>query len=383
MIKKILVVDDSALMRRVLSGIIESDERFVLADSANNGLEAYDYIVTSPKKYDLIILDINMPKMNGIQFMENLHKLGIHIPILIVSTIAKEGAAETIRCLELGAFDFVTKPDSFFETKSHEFSERIIGLMCAALKMDGKSSERSDILSRRQSSLQTEDKPNKPDEKKVFGGPMSYIQLDKFNKKPFVKKGANAKKIIAIASSTGGPKALQMVIPKLPANIAAPVVLVQHMPAGFTGTLASRLNEMSAINVKEAEEGDVLKPGNVYIAKGGSHMQVVKRGRDFVIALNDEPPRNSLKPCADIMYESLENLDLDEITCVVLTGMGSDGTRGIGKISAGKNIYVIAQDELSSTVYGMPRMVMEAGLTDEVVPLNFIADAITKNVGVL
>ena len=161
------------------------------------------------------------------------------------------------------------------------------------------------------------------------------------------------------------------------------MVLVQHMPKGFTNSLAQRLNEMSKINVKEAADGDVLKKGWVYIAPGGTQMRINKHGNDYVIVITDEPARGGLKPCADIMYESLLDSSFDEITCVVLTGMGADGTVGIGQLGEKNTIYVISQDAASSVVYGMPKAVAEAKLSDEVKPLEEIAAAIIKNVGVL
>ena len=387
MIKKILAIDDSALMRRVLSDIIASDERFVLEDSAVNGLEAYDMIVSDQSKYDLIILDINMPRMNGIELLEKLAAKGIRIPTLVVSTIAKEGADETIRCLELGAFDFLTKPGSFMETKSERFRDRLLSLMAAGLSLP--DSAVKELPSRRSheheaSKEATESAtPVTPSagNAKVLGGPMSYTNINVFNRKPHTAVAKNANRLVAIASSTGGPKALQQVLPLLPPNLAAPVVLVQHMPESFTGSLATRMNEISKINVKEAENGDILKKGWVYIAKGGRHLRIEKKGSDYVLVFDNSPARNGLRPCADIMYESIKELDFDEITCVVLTGMGSDGTRGIGALSEVKNTYVIAQDEASSTVYGMPRMIKEAGISDEILPLGEIAEAIVRTVG--
>ena len=169
----------------------------------------------------------------------------------------------------------------------------------------------------------------------------------------------------------------------LPGNLDAGVVLVQHMPAGFTASLAARLNEMSAINVKEAADGDVIKKGWVYIAPGGKHIRVKKKGSDCAIALSDEAPIEGLRPCANIMYESLAECNYDEITCVVLTGMGADGTNGIKALSRSrKNLYVISQDEETCVVYGMPKAIANTGLVNEVVPLNRVAEAITKNVGV-
>ena len=190
-------------------------------------------------------------------------------------------------------------------------------------------------------------------------------------------------KVVALACSTGGPKSLQQVIPMLPKNLDAGVVLVQHMPAGFTASLAARLNEISDIKVKEGAEGDVIQKGCVYIAPGGKHIRVVRKGTDYVLKLSEEPPIDGLRPCANVMYKSLVESNYDEITCVVLTGMGADGTEGIKALSAGKKkIHVIAQDEESCVVYGMPKAIAQTGLVDEVVPLNKIAETITKNVGV-
>ncbi len=385
MIKKVLVIDDSALMRRVISDIIASDERFVLEDSAVNGLEAYDMLVSNPSKYDFIILDINMPRMNGIELLEKLVDKGIRKPTLVVSTIAREGADETIRCLELGAFDFLTKPDSFLETKSERFRDRLLSLMAAGLSLP--DSAVRELPSRRVPDRDTAKdasgaQPHSPAHASgAVGGPMSYTNIASFDRKPHTAVGRNANRLVAIASSTGGPKALQQVLPLLPPNLAAPVVLVQHMPESFTGSLATRMNEISKINVKEAENGDVLKKGWVYIAKGGRHLRIEKKGSDYILVFDNSPARNGLRPCADIMYESIKELDFDEITCVVLTGMGSDGTRGIGGLSTVRNTYVIAQDEATSTVYGMPRMIKEAGIADEILPLGEIADGIVKIVG--
>ncbi len=372
--KNILVVDDSALMRRLISDIINSDERFQVSDLAMNGLEAFDLVTRDPKKYEAILLDINMPKMNGIQFLEQLNKMKIRQKIIVVSTLAKEGAVETVRCLELGAFDFVTKPDSYMEARNERFKQRILSTVGVATGVD--------------IGIPPKEKPEPSSARPSLIKPSATRALYDVTSAPTKRAthksvGSGAKKLVALACSTGGPKALQSVIPKLPAELDAPMILVQHMPVGFTKSLADRLNEMSAINVKEAAEGDVLRKGTVYIAQGGSQMRVVRRGGDYVITENaNEPARGGLRPCADIMYESLVDLDFEDITCVVLTGMGGDGTLGIKQLNNKKNIYVIAQNEATCTVYGMPRVVAEAGLVDEVVPLDAVADAITKNVGV-
>lgn len=190
------------------------------------------------------------------------------------------------------------------------------------------------------------------------------------------------KKVVAIASSTGGPKALQMLIPQLPADLNAPVLIVQHMPAGFTEALAGRLNTLSALSVKEAAEGDVLQPGWVYLARGGRHMNVVKNGGRQVIHYTDVPPREGVRPCANYMYESLADCSYDEVVCAVLTGMGADGTAGIKNLKEKKKVIVFAQDEESCAVYGMPRSIVAAGLVSKGITLDQIAQEIIKNVGV-
>lgn len=370
MMKNILVIDDSALMRRLISDIIRSDKRFNVSDVATNGLEGFDLITLNPKKYDAILLDINMPKMNGIQLLEQLNKTRLKLKIIMVSTLAKEGAKETIRCLELGAFDFVTKPESYIEAKDGAFKNKILTALEYA----------TELVPSTQSRLP--DKGVKNGSSVFVTGRTERSQRPVLARKVHVKVAADAKKIVALACSTGGPKALHQVIPKLPANLDASIVIVQHMPEGFTNSLAQRLNELSAMTVKEAEHGDVIQKGYVYVAKGGSQLRIVKQREGNVLSVTREPARNGLKPCADIMFESLKDTEYEDITCVVLTGMGGDGTQGIKQLSEKNNIYVIAQDEASSTVYGMPKVIYEAGLVDEVVSIEKVADAITKNVGV-
>ena len=195
--------------------------------------------------------------------------------------------------------------------------------------------------------------------------------------------GGNKNKLVALACSTGGPKALQSVIPYLPADMNAPMVLVQHMPVGFTKSMADRLDEISKIRVKEAQEGDVLKKGWVYVAPGGKHMEIQKKADgSHVVRLNDQPAIGGLRPCANVTYESLRSSGYDEIVCVVLTGMGSDGTGGILSLKQRKKLHVISQDAKSCVVYGMPKAIVEAGVVDEVVPLTEVAHTIIKNVGV-
>lgn len=231
------------------------------------------------------------------------------------------------------------------------------------------------------SSTQSDIMENEPTDTAGFG-PMSYMLKREFTKIPHKTVPLSSKKLVAICASTGGPNALSKIIPKLPAELNAPIIMVQHMPSGFTGSMAKSLDEKSEINVAEAENGIKLKKGCMYIAKGGTHLSITGRKSGMYISLLDTPPRSGLRPCADIMFESLMNVELDEIICVVLTGMGSDGTRGIGELCEKKNVYVIAQDEKTSAVDGMPGMVRKAGLADEVLPVDSIADAIVRVTGI-
>ena len=190
-------------------------------------------------------------------------------------------------------------------------------------------------------------------------------------------------KLVVIACSTGGPKALHQVIPKLPSDLPVPVAVVQHMPPMFTAALAERLNESSDIVVKEAAEGEPLEAGTVYLAKGGSHLKVRSACGGSFFYYSDEEPREGVKPCANYLYESLVDCNYSEIICVVLTGMGADGTEGIRNLKKEKKVFVITQDEKTCTIYGMPKSVERSGLADRVVPLEAIAKEIIESTGVM
>ncbi len=353
--KNILVVDDSALMRRVICDTIETDNRFQVADIAKNGLEAYNFLKS--KSYDAVVLDIMMPMMTGLELLEKLQNEGIKVPVVMASTLTKEGSAETIQALELGAFDFVEKPENFIQARGAGFKEPLLSALAVACDQENHA---------------TVEQVKKLEP--VVRTPITPAV------KTYARSGGN--KVVALACSTGGPKSLQSVIPYLPASLDAAVLIVQHMPAGFTASLADRLNELSQVRVKEAEEGELIEKGTVYLAPGGKHLCVRNRGKDHYIVISDEAPRGGLKPCANIMYESLMDSSYDELTCVVLTGMGADGTDGITQLSKKKKIHVVAQNKETCVVYGMPKVIAESGMVDKVVPLNEVADAITKNVGV-
>lgn len=356
--KKILIIDDSALMRRMLCDIIQEDDRFEVADVAVDGAEGFKLIVS--REYDAVVLDIYMPKMTGLQMLEELRKSNVHANVLVASTRTTEGAKETLDALELGAIDFITKPEGINGLRVREFHERFLNLLWTVSNVRAGShinSITTDVVKKNYS---------------IYNSSSRFASQGK----------TVGKKIVAIASSTGGPRALQEVIPVISSGIKAPIVLVQHMPAGFTRSLAERLDELSELTVKEAEEGEQIKNGHVYIAKGGCHLNVISQDGNYHLHFSDEPLREGVKPCANYMYESLIDSAFDEVICVVLTGMGCDGTEGIENLAKCKKTYVIAQDEETSTVYGMPKSIAHTGLVNEIVPLEQIADRIMKEVGV-
>ena len=358
--KKILVVDDSALMRRVVCDIINVDGRFVVEDTAANGVEALELL--KKKAYDGVVLDVNMPKMTGIELLRELNREKISAKVVMNSSATREGAQVTLEALELGAIDFVHKPLSILDAKADKFRRRFLNILWEATTANLPSRARRERTS----------------------VPRDH-RLRQIGDKPAVLRKScpvTGRKLVAIACSTGGPRALQQIIPKLPENLDAPVLVVQHMPSGFTESLADRLNALSQLSVKEAVPGDKLMKGQVYIAKGGTHLKVKKGRGEHRIEFGDEAPREGVKPCANYMYESLVDSDFDQIVCVVLTGMGADGTEGIVNLGKKKQIHVLAQEQSTCAVYGMPRAVSMTGLVNQVVALEDMAQQIIKNVGV-
>lgn len=348
----VLIIDDSSFMRRVISDIINRDERLEIIDTAKDGIEALDLMLDDTNKYDIVLLDVNMPKMNGLEVLNNIERNRIKCKVIMVSVLVEEGAKETILALEAGAVDFVLKPTGQEGDGASDFEKRLINAIDGVVNYTGKR-------------------------KKSLNNEKTILHNAKES-----KYKSNSRKLIAIACSTGGPKTLKDIIPKLPKDIEAPVVLVQHMPAGFTKSLAERLDELSEINVKEAEEGEELKKGYVYIAPGSRQLRITldTLGRN-VFSIKDEGAVGGLNPCADVMFKSIAKTSYDDITCVVLTGMGSDGKLGIEYLSEFKDIYVIAQEMSTCVVYGMPRAIIKAGMADSITGLHDMAEEIIKRVG--
>lgn len=351
--KKVLVIDDSAFMRRVISDIINSEPRLEVVDVAKNGKEALQKI--KELKPDVVTLDIEMPVMNGLEVLKMIMNEN-PIPVVMVSSLTGQGTKETILALELGAVDFIAKPTSIFDINQGEVKKTII----------------NKILTASFSSYRQVYKP-------LYKESSSLPKVMNANKK---HKGKEMKKIIAIGTSTGGPRALQEVIPYLPADISAGIIIVQHMPPGFTKSLAERLNNLSKITVKEAEDGDIIEAGMAFIAPGDKHLLVEKINNTFSIRLANTPPVGGHRPAVNVMMDSLSDTNYTNIIGVIMTGMGTDGCQGLVKLKQKNHAHVIAQNEESCVVYGMPKAVVQAGIADRIVPLNQIAHEIINMVGV-
>ena len=418
--KKVLVVDNSALMRRVECDIIGKDSRFVVEDVCSDGLQAYNNL--KQKSYDAAIIDVEIPKMTGLELLSKIKEENISVKVIISSTLNKDGANYTVQALAMGAVDFISKPANLIEARGADYEKAVLealnqavfagrsipirpssgpvtsgGKAIAAAAEAAKATAASRPVSSPTPAVsRTETKstgtkpaftprtspaPARPAQPAKQAVPVT-LERGKLRKNSHIGPSAQIK-LVAIASSTGGPKALKSVIPLLPANLDAPVVIVQHMPKDFTLMMAQKLDAASRLRVKEAEDGEIIRKGTVYIAPGGYHLNLDHSGSEERGRLSDEPIREGVKPCANYMYESLRSSIYDEITCVVLTGMGADGTAGIRALAENNNVmYTISQNEASCVVYGMPKAVYEAGLVNEVVPLTEVAEAIVKNVGV-
>ncbi len=343
---KILIVDDSAFMRKLLSDLFSAEPDFVVIDTARNGMDA----VTKVKqlKPDLITMDVEMPIMDGIKSLEVIMK-EMPTPVLMISSLTKSGAEATIRALELGAVDFVAKSAGIMSSIAGISNEILVKSRAAAQAKIFKLTE-------------------KPARVLPITKPATYATAS-----------PGDELILAIGTSTGGPRALQEIITKLPGNLPCGVVIVQHMPPGFTKSLSDRLNSLSALTVKEAEHNDVIRPGLVLIAPGDYHMEIEREGNKKVIKLNQAPPIGGHRPAVDPMFESVAKIYGQRIVGVILTGMGHDGAKGIKAIKEQRG-YTIAEDQSTAVVFGMPKSAIELGVVDKVAPLQAIAAEIVKAV---
>lgn len=346
----ILIVDDSAFMRNILTDILKTDKNIRVVGQARNGKEALEKI--PDLKPDLITLDIEMPIMDGILTLEKIVEK-YNIPVVMISSLTVEGANSTVEALEKGAVDFIPKPKNIFSLNGKEIREGIID----KIKMAS------------QSKVSLNYKKTYPLKSSKKDLPKSKLTKSEFEY------------IIAIASSTGGPRALQEVLSAIPGNINGSIVIAQHMPPKFTKSLADRLDTLTNLKVEEGEDGDILKRGYCYIAPGGFHMRVKRESNDYILKLSKEEPIKGLRPAADILMKSVAELEKLKKVGIVMTGMGSDGSEGIIQIKQSGG-YTIAQDEKTSVVFGMPKIAIETNNIDKIVSLDNIAKEILNIVGV-
>ncbi len=370
---RVLVVDDTIVYRKAVSDVLSEIPGVEVVGVAHNGKIAMSKIATL--KPDLLTLDIEMPVMNGIEVLGELQKSHSNVGAVMVSTLTTDGGHMTMKALELGAFDFILKPQSKNQAESKNQLKQALLPIIREFKL---SRNASSLLSKKgrfqKSTAAVQRKPLRSLTKKA-AAPLTGSK----STKPAIRKSKS--EIVAIGISTGGPNALTQMLPKLPGDLGVPVVIVQHMPPVFTKSLATSLNAKCALTVKEAEDREPLQNNTVYIAPGGKQMKLVASadGTNRQIKITQDPPENACRPSADYLFRSVGDYYVGRTTAVIMTGMGSDGTKGL-QILNQKGATIIAQDESSCVVFGMPKAPIESGLADVIAPLNKIADEIVKTV---
>ena len=349
---RLLIVDDSPFMRRAISSLMDGEDDIKVVGTAKDGQDAIRQI--NDLKPDIATMDIEMPVMDGLTALKIIMEK-CPIPVIMLSSLTEEGAKETLDALDLGAADYIPKNLSNVSLNILKVKDDLISKIRA-------------ITAKKYSFKPLIKEP----------AARSYVKPSNLKENGFIYSKNNKIDIVAIGSSTGGPKALQDVIPKLPQNFPVPIILVQHMPKAFTGSFAQRLSSISHIKVVEAAGGEVIKPGTAYLSPGDKHLSIIKeRGNVFVTSLSNEPEDLINRPSVSVMMESVAREYPGKALGVILTGMGSDGLLGMKKIkeNGGKTI---AQDEATCVVYGMPKAVVDAGLADMILPIYKIGDEIIK-----
>ena len=352
---KVLIVDDSVVVRRIISDTLSTDPALEIVGIAANGHIALEKIARL--KPDVITLDIEMPVMDGLQTVVEVRKLYPRLPVIMFSTLTERGARASLDALALGANDYVTKPSN-------------VGSVGEAMQC-----LRDDLIPKIKALC------GLPEVRKVIEKPRSTVApVEAVKRSPVIRAGKKERvDVVAIGISTGGPNALAEVIPGIPADFPVPIVIVQHMPPVFTRLLAERLDSKAAIKVYEGAAGACVEPGHVCLAPGDFHMQVEGSGGSLKIKLNHDAQENSCRPAVDVLFRSVANRFGPNVLAVIMTGMGQDGLIGCEHIrKAGGQIIV--QDEPSSVVWGMPGAVSRAGLADQTLPLGGLAAEITNRV---
>jgi two-component system, chemotaxis family, protein-glutamate methylesterase/glutaminase len=355
---RVLIVDDSAFMRKFIQDLLSNDPRIEIAGTARNGEDAIKKI----KKLNpaVVTMDVEMPVMDGLEALKIIMN-SMPIPIIMLSSTTGQGAENTMIAIQSGAVDFIAKPSGAISLDMHKIQAELIEKVISASKSN-LTHLASDIANENLNASEL------PHYSKIE---MSHIAANK-------QVTGIEKKLICIGTSTGGPRALQAVLTKLPASIDAPLLIVQHMPPGFTKSLANRLDSLSNITVKEAEEGDILKKGTAYIAPGGFHLTVKPSGSNLVVHLSQSPPRNGHRPSVDVLFESVSVISDYMKIAVVMTGMGADGAQGVIDLKNKGPVTAITESKNTAIVFGMPKAVIATKLVDEVQDLQFISETIMK-----
>lgn len=391
----VLICDDSALMRNLISRIIDGTEGMTVVGKAMNGQFLVDKIPLL--KPDVIVLDIEMPVMNGIEFLKYRKENRIDIPVIILSSIAEKGASVTMQCLELGASDFITKPNGSVSADISSVADRLVELISSyggsyARRKHGKSVRTTDFyanlaadkaVERKLTSTLGETKAKeflsarKTEPRTEFP---SRIISAPASKEPVtitpLRSGGRIE-VIAIGISTGGPNALREMFKDIDPHLRQPILVVQHMPAGFTKEFANSLDKICPLSVKEAEDGDIISGGHIYIAPGNYHIVVEQTLGRRQIRLSQEAQRNGHRPSADVLFESVAKIYQNKALGVIMTGMGRDGAVELAEMRK-QGAWTLGQDEKSAVVYGMPKVAYELGGVQKQVSLENMAAEISK-----
>ncbi len=360
---RVLVADDSLLFRRVITEALTSLPGVEVVGSVPDGKLAVQRV--RELKPDLLTLDVEMPKMDGLAVLDALREAGEDTMVIMVSSLTLRGGRLTMKALEKGALDFITKPD----TASVEASKAaILQELAPRVRAFANRREIRNIL---------RDSPQ-PAPPKMPRATRAANDLGKVSDAMKRVAAASRPEIVLIGVSTGGPNALAQLLPALPGNIGVPILIVQHMPPIFTRSLAESLAAKCALRVCEGSHNQKVEPNTVYIAPGGKQMRLAQEAGNLkIIEITDDPPENNCKPAVDYLFRSVANRFPGRAMAVILTGMGSDGTLGLSRLKR-QGCYVIAQDEASSTVFGMPKAAIDAGVVDAVLPLEAIAARISS-----
>ncbi|WP_226665669.1 protein-glutamate methylesterase/protein-glutamine glutaminase [Metabacillus litoralis] len=354
---RVLVVDDSAFMRKLITDFLNEDENIDVIGVARNGEDALLKIETLNP--DVVTLDVEMPVKNGLEALKEIMEK-FPRPVIMLSSTTKEGAENTILSLQYGAFDFIAKPSGAISLDLYKVKEDLVEKVRLAKKANINNT------------LQRPIKKNNPKIQQEY----SKIDSNVIKRPKLIDKITDFKTLVCIGTSTGGPRALQQVLPKIPGDIKAPIFIVQHMPPGFTQSLANRLNAVSKINVKEAENGELVRNGTAYIAPGGFHLKIVKSGTSLTIKIDQSEIRNGHRPSVDVMFESICEIPDYKKIAVIMTGMGADGSAGLKKLKSTGIVKAIAESENTSIVYGMPKAAVGTNFVDKVEDVEDIAASI-------